>query len=100
MQNDLQKEQEVRRLMQAGMGDDDKLMLSRKAVVRVRQRVGERDTLAFALVRIWAALARLLSPFFARFGEAQARALHNRDLGRRVARKSTTNSTDKSDKSR
>ena len=64
MQNDLQKEQEIRRLMQAGMGDDDKLMLSRKAVVRVRQRVGERDTLAFALVRIWAALARLLSTFF------------------------------------
>ena len=72
----MQNEQEIRRLMNSGMDVDETQSRTRSAVSRVRRQVGQRDTLSFALVRIWAALARLLAPFFARFGEHQAEAVY------------------------
>ncbi len=62
---------------------DDEARSSRplKAVSRARRQVGQRDTLAFALVRIWAALARLLAPLFAFFGEKQARTIYQNTSG-------------------
>ena len=72
----MQNEQDIRRLMQTGLDSEKEAGRTRLVVSRARRQVGQRDTLAFALVRIWAALARLLAPVFARFGEVQARAVH------------------------
>ncbi len=74
----MQDEQEIRRLMNSGMEPPEASRRTRSAVSRARRQVGQRDTLSFALVRIWAALARLLAPVFARFGEHQAQAVHRR----------------------
>ncbi len=47
---------------------------TRKTMNRARRQVGQRDTLTFALVKVWATLAKLLAPFFAVVGEKQAQA--------------------------
>ena len=39
---------------------------------RVRTSVGQRDSLLFAIVKIWAAIAEMLAPVFAQLGERQA----------------------------
>ena len=75
---DKRNEKDVRRLMQTGMDDDSRSSRSFSAVSRARRQVGQRDTLAFALVRIWAVLARLLAPLFAFFGEKQARTIYQK----------------------
>ena len=72
----MRNENKIRRLMQTGMDGDDSPSRALTAVSQARRQTGQRDTLAFALVRIWAALARLLAPLFAAFGEKQARAIH------------------------
>ena len=72
----MRKEQDIRRLMQTGMDEDQTPSRALSAVGRARRQVGQRDTVAFALVRIWAVLARLLAPLFALIGEKQARAAH------------------------
>ncbi len=72
----MRKEQDIRRLMQTGMDEDQTPSRALSAVSRARRQVGQRDTLAFALVRIWAVLARLMAPLFALLGEKQARAAH------------------------
>lgn len=46
------------------------------------RQVGQRDTLAFALVRVWSVLARLLAPVFAFFGEKQAQAVYQQAAGK------------------
>ncbi len=74
----MRNEQDIRRLMQAGLDEEASPTRTRLAVSRARRQVGQRDTLAFALVRIWAALARLLAPLFARLHEKQASAMHAR----------------------
>lgn len=78
---DKRNENSVRRLMQAGMDDEQHTSRARSAVSRARRQVGQRDTLAFALVRIWSALARLLAPLFAYFGEKQARTIYQNTSG-------------------
>ena len=70
----MRNDQEIRRLMQTGLEEDAGTSRSLRAVSRARRQVGQRDTLAFALVRIWAVLARLLAPLFAFLGERQAEA--------------------------
>ena len=67
--------------MQTGMDDERHPSRARSAVSRARRQVGQRDTLAFALVRIWSALARLLAPLFAYFGEKQARTVYQNTTG-------------------
>ncbi len=93
---DKHKEKNVRRLMQTGMDDEARSSRPLKAASRARRQVGQRDTLAFALVRIWAALARLLAPLFAFFGEKQARTLHQNTSGpaRRPGRDDKNNDSD------
>ena len=93
---DKHKEKNVRRLMQAGMDDEARSSRPLKAVSRARREVGQRDTLAFALVRIWAALARLLAPLFAFFGEKQARTIYQNTSGpaSRTGRDNQNNDSD------
>ncbi|MDJ0708844.1 MAG: hypothetical protein QNJ14_00570 [Woeseiaceae bacterium] len=78
---DKRNEKNIRRLMQTGMDGDSRPSRARSAVSRARRQVGQQDTLAFALVRIWAVLARLLAPLFAFFGEKQARAIYQNTSG-------------------
>ena len=78
---DKRKEKNVRRLMQAGMDDETRSSRPLKAVSRARRQVGQRDTLAIALVSIWAALVRLLAPLFAFVGEKQARTTYQNTSG-------------------
>ncbi len=78
---DKRNEKKVRRLMQTGMDNEARSSRPLKAVSRARRQVGQRDTLAFALVRIWAVLARLLAPLFAFFGEKQARTIYQNTSG-------------------
>ena len=79
---DKQKELEIRRLMQAGMEAEERSSRPLMAVSRARRQVGQRDTLAFALVRVWSVLARLLAPVFAFFGEKQAQAVYQHAAGK------------------
>ena len=67
--------------MQTGMDDEAHSSRPLKAASRARRQVGQRDTLAFALVRIWSVLARLLAPLFAFFGEKQARTIYQNTSG-------------------
>lgn len=78
----MRKEEEIRQLMQTGMDSDEKPSRALSAVSRARRQVGQRDTLAFALVRIWSVLARLLAPLFAFVGERQARAIYQQSGSR------------------
>ncbi len=50
-------------------GADDLRVI--RAVRRARAAVGQRDTVLFALVRIWASLAQILAPLFARLARMQ-----------------------------
>lgn len=72
----MSNEQDIRRIMQAGMDGTESPSRVRSAVSRARRQVGQRDTLAFLLVRIWSALARMLAPMFAFIGEKQARSAY------------------------
>ena len=80
---DKRKEQEIRQLIQSGMEGDEHSSRPLLAVSRARRQVGQRDTLAFALVRVWSVLARLLAPVFAFFGEKQAQAVYRQGAGKR-----------------
>ena len=65
----------------------DSPRLTRAAVIRARRQVGNRDTIVFAFVRIWAVLAKILAPFFAVFGTKHAHAVAgSRPSGRRRAK--------------
>ena len=79
---DTRKEEEIRRLMQAGMDTDERPSRALSAVSRARRQVGQRDTLAFALVRVWSVLARLLAPVFTFFGEKQAQTVYQQSAGK------------------
>ncbi len=78
---DKRNEKDIRRLMQTGMDDETRSSRPLSAISRARRQTGQRDTLAFALVRIWAVLARLLAPLFAFFGEKQARTIYQNTSG-------------------
>ena len=84
----MRNEQQIRRLMQTGMDEPGDRSRTALAVSRARRQVGQRDTLTFALFRIWAALERMLAPFFALLGEQQAQASWQQS-GRRAPRRST-----------
>ncbi len=79
----MRKEQEIRRLMQTGMNETDKPSRALSAVSRARRQVGQRDSIAFALVGIWAVLARLLAPVFAFFSEKQAQTIYQQSARKR-----------------
>ncbi|MCH9696288.1 MAG: hypothetical protein K0U72_17365 [Gammaproteobacteria bacterium] len=79
----MRSEQDIRRLMRSGMEQETGPRRAMVAVGRARRQVGQRDSLAFALVRIWAVLARLLAPLFAAFSERQAQAIHQHSSGQK-----------------
>ena len=76
-------ENEIRRLMQTGLDDPERPSRALSAVSRARRQVGQRDSFAFALVKIWAVLARMLAPLFAFFGEKQAQTLYQQSARKR-----------------
>ena len=78
----MRNERDIRRLMQEGMDDDESPSRALSAVSRARRQVGQRDTLAFALVGIWSVLARLLAPLFAFIGRKQAQTLYQQSATR------------------
>ena len=79
----MRNENEIRQLMRSGMKAEGSRTRALRAVSRARREVGQRDTLGFALFRLWAVLARLLAPFFAFFGERQAQTIYKTQIGRR-----------------
>ncbi|MEM8983314.1 MAG: hypothetical protein AAGC71_09820 [Pseudomonadota bacterium] len=52
-----------------------------RVMPRVRAGVGQRDTLLFAIVRIWTAIAEMLAPVFAQLGERRAETAARARLG-------------------
>jgi|GEM_PF-4255252 len=76
-------EQKIRRLMQAGIDAEQPTKRVSTVLGKVRRQTGQRDTISFALFRIWAVLARLLAPLFAAFGEQQAKAIHQTNTSRK-----------------
>ena len=68
--------------MQAGKDTDERPSRALTAVSRARRQIGQRDTLAFALVRVWSELARLLAPLFAFIGEKQAQTVYQQSAGK------------------
>lgn len=72
----MRNEKEIRKLMRAGMEVEGSRARALRAVSRARRQVGQRDTIGFALFRLWAVLAGLMAPMFASLGEHQARTVH------------------------
>ena len=86
----MRNEQEIRRFMQTGLDEGGGRSRTLTAVGRARRQVGQRDTLAFALVRLWAVLAKMLAPVFAFLGERQAEAQWRAGDARRRENKNVT----------
>jgi len=74
LEEEITEDPEIRQLLQAEAGSSNDPKLARIALVKARRQVGQRDTLAFLFVKIWAALAKVLAPVFALIGERQAEA--------------------------
>ena len=53
---------------------DDRVV---RGMQKVRTSQGQKDTLGFVLIGIWAALARVLAPFFAGLAKKHAQNLAN-----------------------
>ena len=68
---------DIRALLKADQPDmstpDDQRIVT-GAMLRVRSTVARKDTLTFALIKVWTVLAQLLAPLFARLAVSQARA--------------------------
>jgi len=88
----MRNEKEIRQLMQTGMEVEATRTRALRAVSLARRQVGQRDTMGFALFRIWAVLARLLAPLFAFFGERQAQTIYRHQSSRPVSPGSGTDS--------
>jgi len=86
----MSSEDDIRRLMKSGIEKDVSQERVAAALGRARRQVGQRDTLAFAMVRIWAALARLIAPFFAAVSARQATAVYQHSAGRKRPARHTT----------
>ena len=74
MEDEVNEDPEIRQLLQADPEPGKDVRLARVALIKARRQVGQRDTLAFLFVKIWAALAKVLAPVFALLGERQAEA--------------------------
>lgn len=76
-------DQDIKQLLRPDVGTEDVRTEDggsplARALKRARANVAQRDTLAFAIVRMWTALAALLAPLFAAFAKSHAQALHGR----------------------
>ncbi len=77
MANEMNENEDIRQLLK---GDGDTTFDQRRTrltLSRARRQIGQRDTFAFALVKIWAVLARLVALFFATVAEKQAEMIKN-----------------------
>jgi hypothetical protein len=80
-------EQEIRELMKAGLDEQPSSARLSTVLGKARRQAGQRDTISFALIRIWAVLARLLAPLFAAFDRRQAAAIHKHSARRKIPRR-------------
>ena len=80
----MRNDQEIRRIMRSGMDEESPSARHLTAISRARRQVGQRDTLAFAMGKIWSVLAKLLAPLFAAFASRQAAAIYQSSGGRRA----------------
>ncbi len=69
-----QDDTEIRRLLsvdeqETRRAGNDRVGLALK---RLRTRVGQRDSMLFAVVRIWTVIAEMLAPVFAQLAERRA----------------------------
>lgn len=71
-------DQDIKQLLQSGVDEQEQISPLSRALKRARANVAQRDTLSFAVVRMWTALAALLAPLFAALAKSQAQALHGR----------------------
>ena len=69
-----EKDDKISALFAAAQEPDDDASSDRlaRAMKRVRASVGQRDSLLFAFVKIWTAIAEMLAPIFAQLGERRA----------------------------
>ncbi len=75
MENPVDENEDIRQLLQGDKPPKSDQRRTRLALSRARRQVGQQDTMSFALVKIWAVLARLVAPFFAVIAEKQAEAV-------------------------
>ena len=74
MEDEIIEDPEIRQLLKTDSAPAKEPPLARSALMKARRQVGQRDTLAFLFIKIWAALAKVLAPVFALLGERQAAA--------------------------
>ncbi len=72
MEDEIIEDPQIRQLLQTDPAPARDTKLTRLALMKARRQVGQRDTLAFLFVKIWAALAKIVAPVFALLGERQA----------------------------
>ncbi|MEM7278300.1 MAG: hypothetical protein AAF385_09255 [Pseudomonadota bacterium] len=65
-------ETEIRRLMAVQPDDESKNTRLSQVLKRTRAGVGQRDSILFAVVKIWTTIAEMLAPIFAQFAERKA----------------------------
>jgi hypothetical protein len=66
------KEKQIKDLLKVDTQDEVAPKRVDDLMRRVRAGIGQRDTLLFALVRIWTVIVRLLAPVFARLAVRKA----------------------------
>lgn len=72
-------ERQLKELLRVENGDKEAADRLAKNLSQVRAGVGARDTLVFAIVRIWTVIAQLLAPVFAMLAVRKAEV----DAGRK-----------------
>ena len=75
MADEMNENDDLRLLLKGGGETASDQRRTRLTLSRARRQIGQRDTFAFALVKIWAVLAKLVAPFFANIAERQAEML-------------------------
>ena len=74
MEKETVDELRVRQLLGSNGQPPGRKKLTKAVMRRARSRAGQRDVMVFALVKIWAAFAKVVAPFFAFLGAKQAEA--------------------------
>lgn len=69
----MEDEDQIRKLLRVTPPTGTKTPLTDKVIRRARAGVGQRDTLLFAIVRIWTVVAELLAPIFAQLAARHAK---------------------------
>jgi len=70
--DNVEDDEKIRQLLKVQPPGGTKTGLTDKVMRRTRAGVGQRDTLLFAIVRIWKVIAELLAPLFAQLAVRQA----------------------------